>query len=487
MAKNVKFKLTAVDKTARAFKSVSRGLGSMAKKVVSLQGAIVALGGAAAFKSAIDQFDNFEQALTDVAKVSDINLGQLRSQIEALPKELGSSTELIQAFYQATSSGVTDQAKAMELVVTASKAAKAAHVDQGETIKALTKLMAGFGDEIKSTDSAADLLFKIEKLGQTQFSELVPEVGQLAALSSSMGVTAEEMGGAWAKITQFAGSTSQAATQYQAIISALMKPTAQMTDMLKGLGFAGAQQAIEQLGFVGILEAVQTATGGVSEKLGEMFGRKEAISGFLALAGDGFKGLNDNIQQMEDRAGTADEAFNRWKGTFSAVKEAFKNTIGQFAIEFAEEMMPEVIWAMEKFQYWLEDNKGAIIQWFRDVIDRAWDVYEVFVEKWPEIKKGFYDLKAALVNTWPAVQTTAGYIYRFLDATIGRLERFISLLNKIGQMSGSLAFDVANPFSNEVSDFAGSGGGVTNNFNTSLSSSDVSNISQESARQSSRY
>lgn len=504
MAKDVKFKITAVDKTARAFKSVSRGLGSMAKKVVSLQGAIVALGAGAVIKSAIDQFSDFEQAIVDVGKVSDISIGDLLDQIEQLPKELGSSTEMVQAFYQAVSAGVADPVRAMDLVTTAAKASKAAHVDQGETIKALTKLMAGFGDEIESTESAADLLFKIEKLGQTQFAELVPEVGKLAALSKSMGVTAEEMGGAWAQITQFAGSTAQAATQYEAIIGSLMKPTKAMTDLLADYG--GAQKAIAELGFAGVLAKIQEETGGVSEALGGLLGRKEATSAFLALAKNDFEALNEKIAEMGDRSGTMEAAFNRWQGTFAAVKEKFMNTIGSFMIRFGEQMMPEVMDAMDAFAFWLEDNQDMILGWFRSVMDAGRELFETIRDKWPEAKKVFMQVKQALEDLAPVVFRVSQSIFTFLDKLLNYFDKVSDRRASLAAGQGLPAFDTGgggdvagSPVGESSagglipnSEFFGGaksmgGGGTVINIERSVSPSEVIDISQEQTRRDNRF
>ncbi|GKT37686.1 phage tail tape measure protein, partial [Aduncisulcus paluster] len=149
-----------------------------------------AMGGLAAFSglsgigmsvaSAVDKFGQFETALTDMGKVSDRDLGAIRTDIEAINPVLGSSTELMRGYYQTISAGVTDPVRSVEMLTVASKASQAAHVTQSETIKALTKVMAGYGDEIETASEASDLLFAIERQGQTSFSELVPVIGDLA-------------------------------------------------------------------------------------------------------------------------------------------------------------------------------------------------------------------------------------------------------------------------------------------------------------------
>ena len=67
----------------------------------------------------------------------------IQEKIEGLNAELGSSTDLVRAYYQVISAGVTESVAAMELLIVSAKASKAAHSDQAELVKGLAAIWLG--------------------------------------------------------------------------------------------------------------------------------------------------------------------------------------------------------------------------------------------------------------------------------------------------------------------------------------------------------
>lgn len=338
---------------------------------VKIAGAGLAAGAAAIGigSKAVGEFAEFETALTDMGKVTDEPLEQISRKIMALPPELGSATDLVKGYYQTISAGVTDPNQAMDMLVTASKAAKAAHVDQGDVIKGLTKVMAGFSGEIKTATEASDLLFAMEKAGQTSFAELVPIIGDVASLSKQAGANQYEMGSMMARLTQTAGSTSQASTQYRAILMGLIKPTKDMTDALEAMGFKSGSAAVESKGLSGTLEGVQKYAEASGLGMGKFFESSEALIGLGPQLADDFGAYNNVLKDMEKSAGSTDKAFDAWKGTFAAVKEAFDNTLSKALISLGKELAPMVIEAMKGITTWVDENKEGLLSFFKGLGD----------------------------------------------------------------------------------------------------------------------
>jgi len=348
-------------------------------KIAAALGAAVAvaMAGITVGKKAIDEFEGFETALTDLKKVGVENIGAIREQIMALPPELGSATELVGGYYQAISAGVTDPKRAMELLVTASKSAKAAHLDQGEVIKALTKLMAGYGDKMKSATDASDLLFNMERFGQTTVAELVPVIGGLSSLSSQLDVLPNEMAAVVSSITQTAGTTAQAATQYEGILTGFIKPTKSMTEVLKTLGYESGKQLIGEKGLAGALMAVKKAAGESfgAQGMGKIFESKEAIIALGPLFADSFGKVKEVTEEMGKSAGATEDAFGAWRETFGAVKDAFNNTLKKVLLEIGKELVPSMITAMKGITTWISENKQAVVAFAKSFGDAlAWAV-----------------------------------------------------------------------------------------------------------------
>lgn len=343
---------------------LSGDLAGLAAKISAVGAVLAALGVGAGIKKSIDEFKSFQTSWTDMAKVTDRDLNQIRAEISALPPEIGNATELMQGYYQTISAGVTDPAESLQFLTGASKAAKAAHVDQSEVIKGLSKVMAGFQGQIEDVTQASDLMFAIEKEGQTTFAELVPVIGEVANASYQVKVSSDEMGAALALITQTAGSTSQAATQYRAVLLGLFKPQEKMTKLLGDLGYASGQAMVEELGLSGALKKVQQEAERTKVPIGKLFESSEALMGIAALSANNFDTYEAKIKAMGQAAGGTDRAFAAWEKTFAAVEEKFKNTISNMAIEFGEDLIPMMQEGIEGFGDYVLDNKAEILDFF---------------------------------------------------------------------------------------------------------------------------
>lgn len=380
-------------------------------KIAAAAGVVAGIGlaGVSIGTKAVNEYEAFETALVDLGKVTDENLGAVQEKIMALPPELGSATELVQGYYQTISAGVTEPEKAMELLTTAAKASKAAHVDQGTTIQGLTKLMAGFSGEIANATEASDLLFAMEKSGQTTFAELVPVIGDIASLSHQAGVNSKEMASMFSRLTQTAGSTSQAATQYSAIIRGLLKPTSSMTEALKEMGYENGEAAVKSRGLADVLLDLDRYSADSGVSMSKLFESSEALTGLGPLLADELQGYNNTLYDMERAAGGTERAFGQWQGTLAAVKDAFNNTLGKVLIKLGQELTPMVIEAMEGLTDWIDGNQdkitsfisgiGSVVQF---VADLATSTYNVI----GNVARGIAEL---------SVKVEQSSIYQFLE------------------------------------------------------------------------
>lgn len=337
----------------RTSKNVALGLGALSAAGIAAISGIGLIS-----KKALDEYIPFESALVDLGKVGVSNINRVRDEILNLPPALGKATDLTKGYYQTISAGVTQPKKALELLTTAAQTANSAHVNQSEVIKGLTKVMAGYEGQVASAAEASDLLFTIEKLGQTSVSELIPVIGGLASVSNTLNVSQDELGASLAQISQFAGSTTEASTQYQAILTGLMKPTEQMSDLLDKYG--GAQKAIKDLGFSKVLQLIAEDTKGSAEALGELFGRKEAILGFLALSKEGFTGLNEKIDAMGEKTGAADKAYQEWAQSSEGLRSALSTNLNEVALIMGENLTPAFNAVISLTNEWFASNQDLI-------------------------------------------------------------------------------------------------------------------------------
>ena len=301
-----------------------------------LKNTLGTLGVGISIKQTISDFSAYQSALTDMGKVTDESFSLIDQKIRSISPELGSATQLMQGYYQTISAGVTEPAKAMDMLKTASMAAKAAGVSQAETITALTKLMAGYSGAIRSAADASDLLFAIEKQGQTSVGQLVPYIGDLAAISNQAGVSVSEMGATFAALTQTAGGTAQAATQYRAILVGILNPQERLRDLLKEMGYESGVALVKQKGLSQALMMISEQAKKAGLGIGQVISSTEAISGLGPLLQTNFKQVLTNLEEMEKRTGATFNAFGRYTETINGQLDTLQNSLRNVSIAIGE-------------------------------------------------------------------------------------------------------------------------------------------------------
>lgn len=379
--KHVKVEISAVDRASQVFRGMGREADALKKRLSGLRGgfggllsgmgagALGALGGGLAFSSVIGQAADFETALYETTKVTSRSTEDIKRQMLSLPFSLGSVTELTTGYYQVLSAGISDVAKSQETLTTASKLAKVAGVSQAESIQALTKMMAGYRGELKSTAQAADLLLDIEEYGQASVRELVPIIGDLAGVSQIASVRYKEMAASLSLLTQTAGNPARASTQYRALMMELLKPNEQMLKLINAVGAKSGTELIKKNGLIGGLALLQKAAKASNAEMSKFIGSSEALLAFASLADNGFRRLYEILTQVGIKTGRTDESFKKFLGTFRGVEDQGRATFTNLAVAFGEGFLPVAKEGLTDLNGFLEANTGRVGEWGRNAAE----------------------------------------------------------------------------------------------------------------------
>lgn len=285
---------------------------------------------------AIAKMSAFKFEVVALARVTSQSLQEANEQILDLPGELGTPIELVRGYYSAISAGAESGKEALDLLTTASQAAKSAQIDLSVTIEALTKLMSGFQGEIKSASEASDLLFAIEQEGQTTFAQLAPVIGEVAALSKNVAVTNQEMAASFAQVTQTAGSTSQAATSVRSLFASFLRQTESLTKVLGKLNAETAVQLIQQDGLFPALRSIVKTANELGISYTDLFGSVEAVNAVLAIQSNNFQDVEAKIETMNNAAGRTQDAWDRFTGTIVASWQELFSELDKLLIKIGE-------------------------------------------------------------------------------------------------------------------------------------------------------
>lgn len=342
-----------------------------------------------------EEFKKYNTAVTDMGKITDESAESIKKKIGSIGPEYGDATELTKAYYNVISAGVIEPVAAMDTLKESVKAAKAAHVESADTVTGITALMEAYGDKIKGASESADLLFQIEASGKTTVKELIPYIGELAGKSAALGISQDELGASFAQVTLLSGSTSNAATQYKAILTSLMAPSEAMTKLLGKYG--GAQKAIADMDFEGVLKLIAEESGGNAAALQKLMGSAEAVGGTLTLLGNDMAGYSQRLADMKDKTGLAEKAFSDWEKSMEGIEATYDASVKNIMIAFGEEIAPMVASSMQM----IIDMGPTII----NTIHTAFDFVQVsYISLVDHVMRGLIDIEYAFKTMVAGIQ-----------------------------------------------------------------------------------
>jgi len=320
-----------VDSFSGTFAKAATGLGGLAT-AAGVAGVAIAAGLAVIGTVSVKTFAKVE---TGFAKVNTL-LGEgvdsydlYGDSIRKVSNEMGlqgGEVSALNGLYQTISAGITDTAKAEEFLLAASTAAVGGSAELSSIINVGTKTMAAFGDEAGSAADVMDTFAAAVVAGQTTMPELANAFPKVAGLAAEMGMSLDETAGAFAGLTKVLANSDVTATGMKATLTQLLKPQQDLQNGLKAIGFESGKAAIEELGLIGTLEALQDSVGGNVVKLGEMFGNVRAITSVLPAVGKASDGIAKSMDILANKTGLSNKQFDDMNKTAGQGFIKLKNT-----------------------------------------------------------------------------------------------------------------------------------------------------------------
>lgn len=297
---------------ARALKRMEqdadRVTGNIAGKFTKMAAAI---GAGAMFVKAMGNARAFSRELANVQSIADdLDMSKVREEILNLNATLGETPALTNALYFAYSAGVRGTEK--ELVAFTGQVAKLAQTvgsDVTPVMDAVTTMMNAYGLKVQDTGRLMDWFYQIVKSGKTTGPALAQSLGMIASTAASAKVPIDQLGAGIATLTTTM-PTSQAITSFNQAIMAFIKPTQEAAEVAAQYGFEMSAAALEQKGFIGMLEEIRQKTGGNVAVMAKLFTSVEALKAALALGGTQFEFFNQVLKDFGNNAGAAEKGFS---------------------------------------------------------------------------------------------------------------------------------------------------------------------------------
>lgn len=285
--------------------------------------------GAAAAKMAFD-FDKSMTQIQSLVGVAGDEVKKMGDTAKRMALDTGkSANEAAEALFFITSAGLRGE-EAMGVLESSLKAA-AVGLGETKTIADLsTSALNAYGAENLSASGATDILTAAVREGKLEASQLAGAMGGVIPIASNMGVRFDEVAAAMAAMSRTGTNAAEGATQLNAILASLKKPTMDSEQAFKAMGMSteSVQKSLREDGLLATLEMLQGGLKQTGLDTTAIFPNIRALKGVLDLTGAGLESNRQIFDSLTQSMGATDQAFQK-----TAESASFKMTKGLNAMK----------------------------------------------------------------------------------------------------------------------------------------------------------
>ena len=275
----------------RAFETQAKQIGQSLQRVgddltrnVTLP--LVAVGTASA-KMSMD-FEASMQQIVGLVGESQQQVNAWKQDLQQMGPEISRGPkELADALYFVTSAGIKGAA-ALDIVEQSGRAAAAGLGETQVIADAASSAINAYGASNITAGKAIGVLVATVREGKAEANQIAPALGRVIPIASQLGISFDQVGAAMAAMTRVGFDAAESATNLSGIMSALLKPSKQASDVLAEFGLSGEslRQTLKEKGLLGVLTLLKDTIGQDDEALAKIFPNIRGFRGLLSLVGD---------------------------------------------------------------------------------------------------------------------------------------------------------------------------------------------------------
>ena len=301
----------STNKMNASFKNLGKQITSSVATKMSLAGASVYL--TRKFIQTTKEVANFHKQLSMVntlLKVSKEELKDYGEKFEEIAIKVGvDKNEVVNAAYQSLSSGVAKK-DLNGFLETASKTAVAGQATVEESVGVITSVINAYKMEMSEATNVADWLLSVQNKGVTTVKELGSQLGDVTSISSTLGITLNDLGGAIAQITQNGNNTAKTITMLKTMFSELSKEGQTASDNFKKISGQSFTEFIQNGGTLNeAMLKMEKYAKDSNISIVDLFSSVEAGSAALNLTGINADKFNEKIKDITKSSGELENAY----------------------------------------------------------------------------------------------------------------------------------------------------------------------------------
>ena len=317
---------------SKALNGIIKGFAAVA---TASAGALVAISKIGA------EFESSFAQVETIMDTSQMSVEDMKSSIQNLSSEMGvSASELSGAVYNAISA-TGDTANAVSLVGDATRLATAGFTDAESALSVLTTTINAYGMSASDAESISDSLIQTQNLGVTTIDQLASAMGKAISTASAYNVNLGNLESAYVSLTKAGISTEESTTYISSMLNELGDTGSEVGKILKketGKSFGTLMKEGKSLGDV--IEVLSDHVDGSAEALMNLWGSAEAGKAANAIVSQGLDTFNDNLEKLQNSAGTTEKAYSTMADTLEHKTKMVKTEAQNLAISIYEQIKP---------------------------------------------------------------------------------------------------------------------------------------------------
>ncbi len=343
-------------------KQLSAAVGNFAKKFDSLSGiadniagplsqaadgilkldaalAALAIGGMALSIKKAGEFGDSFREISTLIDASKKDIGIFRKEILTYAQDSDKSLEDINAaVYKAISAGI-DYRRVLDSLKIAEQLAQAGRNDLASTTVLLAGTMNAYGAKTAEATRYADVFMQTVRMGLTTLPELAASLANVTGVAAMGKVPIETLAAAVAALTSTGMPTEAAITGLKNVISNIINPTKEASEMAARLGIGFDAVTLKTVGLQKILWDAWRATKGNADAMSTLFGSIRGLNAATVLAADSGGKFKKILEEMAHASGTLGVASEKMVGQFEDVNQKIKNNIDVTLISIGDRFL----------------------------------------------------------------------------------------------------------------------------------------------------
>lgn len=301
-------------------------------------GAVVGVGLALGAKAAGD-FQEQMAIVNTIAHQTPAELAKTGEAIRALSTSTGTGLEdLTKGFYDLLSAGVP-VAQAMAVLGQANTLAIGGLATTSQTVDLLTTAINTYGLNAKQAATATDQFALAIQDGKVTADQIASTYANVASLAHQAGISNGEIAASYAVLTAQGVPAAETTTQMGRAIIELIKPNADLRELMEKTGQNFAKIAADK-GLVVALQAMRDAAAANDVPFQNLFGRLEGMKFALETTGPNFKQYSDELAAMHNANGTAAAQAAERMGTFDRQTAILGNSLQNLLVTVGTPLLP---------------------------------------------------------------------------------------------------------------------------------------------------